>query len=57
MDRSRDDESSALLLKQTDKEILSSEEDIWIQKYLDLGDKLLKPETQLISRKAKASNA
>jgi hypothetical protein len=57
MDRSRDDESSALLLKKTDKEILSSEEDIWIQKYLDLGDKVLKPESRLTLEKPKASKA
>jgi hypothetical protein len=57
MDRSSHEEYAALLLKKREKGALSTEEDAWIQKYLDLGDKVLKPESRLILEKPKANRA
>jgi len=57
MDRCPDDEYIAFLLKKRDKATLSTEEDAWISRYLDLGDKVLKPELHLIQEKSKTNKA
>ncbi|HTD22887.1 MAG TPA: hypothetical protein VK738_09560 [Terriglobales bacterium] len=58
MKRFPDYEQLGFLLKK-DKGPLSAEEEeeAWIQKYLDLADKLLKPEPHVIFRRIKAKRS